>query len=113
ADARGVDDRTVSVSLWIADDRYPNRCGLRTRYQRMAHATVPEGSRLQNRDHWQMASGPRGQEILAEAARLRLPVRRNDRPIGLLPARRARRARLVSRKQTGQRRRLHDDAAWQ
>ena len=61
--------------------RYPFRYGLqtivipsvrrlRTRHQRMAPAAVPEGSRLQDRHHRQMASWPRRHRVLAQAARL-------------------------------------------
>jgi arylsulfatase A-like enzyme len=60
--------------------RYPFRYGLQTMVipsvstygldNRVAHAAVPQGSRLQDRDRRQVASGPWRQEVLAEAARL-------------------------------------------
>jgi len=61
--------------------RYPFRYGLQTAVipsvsaygldtDRMAHAAVPQGGGLQNGHHWQVASRPRRQEVLAQAARL-------------------------------------------
>ena len=81
------DDRPLSLPLRPANDRHPFRLRLRPGHHRMAHAAVPQGGRLQDRDHRQVASRPRRQEVLAEAARLRLPVRRDDRRAGLLHAR--------------------------
>src|SRR5262249_647982 len=55
-------------------------------------------------------SRPCGQEVLAQAGRLRLPVRGHDRRARLLHARRARCARLVSQQRAGQGGGLHHDA---
>ena len=49
-------------------------------------------------------------KYLAEAARLRLPIRRDDRRAGLLHAQRRRRARLVPQQQAGRGEGLHDAA---
>jgi hypothetical protein len=102
-----ADDRPLSFRYGLADRRHPRSRRLRPRHRRCllpqclkdARATPPPSS----------ASGTSAtrQEVLAEAARLRLPVRRDDRRAGLLHAQRRRGARLVPQQRAGPRGGLH------
>ena len=113
ADARGADDRALSVPLRPADRGHPVRPHVRPRDRRVAAAAGAQGGRLRDGDHRQVASRPRRPQVLAAAARVRLPVRSADRRDRLLHARAARRAGLVSQQQAGERGGLLDDAARQ
>jgi hypothetical protein len=97
---RRTADGTLPVPLRAADDRHTRSGGIRPGHQRMAAAAGAERGRLHHGHHRQVASRPRGLEVLAQAAWLRLPVRRNDRRAGLLHAQGRRRARLVPQQQT-------------
>ena len=101
--------------------RYPFRYGLQTAVipsgqhlrpgdRRVAAAAGAEGGGLRDRDHRQVAPRPRRPQVLAAAARLRLPVRAADRRDRLLHPRAARRAGLVSQQQAREGRGLLDAA---
>ena len=55
ADPRLAHDRALSLPLRPSDHRHSRSCRLWPRHQRVPHAAVPEGCRLQHRHHWQQS----------------------------------------------------------